>query len=574
MSARFLISAILVWSLAGGISASAQSDFLPAGELIGSTSTAASTQSAASNERFAPTPKEIAGIIERFTARERGEQEAFSAFKPIIETYIQEETLNAQMGTVPKSDFYFLGQADFRNRLKVHSLVEGTHTRSLIWSFNQAGFLQMIFPDRGEFDKDHYNFTYVKREFLGEVRCLVFDVDRAQKARGPRFRGRIWVEDQDDTIVRFNGVIAPEIRFSVRQFADEYYLHFDSWRLNSKAGLWVPAYVYSQNLDKPAPFGVPLYKSQTRIWGYGVTQVSHEEELNRLLIESPNEVKDEEAQHDRSPLEQQREWRREAANNVFDVLERDGLVARKGDVEKTLNTIVNNLIVSNNLENQVDLNCRVLMTSNLEMFSMQDTVVVSRGLIDVVPNEETLAALLAYEVADAMVPKPAEDQYGFSDILRLKPTEVMKRLSFADNKTEAVQISEKAIEIFKKSPYAGKAESAGLFFSQLQWGSKNLRQLISPRLGNRVFFTSELLHAAPALQMGNMWQIAALPMGSRIKVNPWNDSITMMKTQPMAPISPREKMPFEVTPIIPYLTRYTATAAAEHGSKMAIAKNQ
>jgi len=39
-------------------------------------------------------------------------------------------------------------------------------------------------------------------------------------------------------------------------------------------------------------------------------------------------------------------------------------------------------------------------------------------------------------------------------------------------------------------------------------------------------------------------------------------------------ISPREKMPFEVTPIIPYLTRYSAAAAVESPSNSAIAKNQ
>jgi len=77
------------------------------------------------------------------------------------------------MGTVPKSDFLFLGQADFRTRLKVHSLIERTRKVSL-WSFEPAGFLQMIFIDRGEFDRAHYKFSYSGREFLGEVAVLCF----------------------------------------------------------------------------------------------------------------------------------------------------------------------------------------------------------------------------------------------------------------------------------------------------------------------------------------------------------------------------------------------------------------
>ena len=63
----------------------------------------------------------------------------------------------------------------------------------------------MIFIDTNGFDKQHYKFDYVKREFLGEVRCLVFDVTPLQKSGKGRFLGRIWVEDQDYNIVRFNG---------------------------------------------------------------------------------------------------------------------------------------------------------------------------------------------------------------------------------------------------------------------------------------------------------------------------------------------------------------------------------
>jgi hypothetical protein len=548
---------------------------------VGSASRSASAISADHAQQTPPsaqpkpsqTVRSLDEIIDRFTAREREEDEEISTYTPIIETYIQAEKSDPLMGTLPKSDYYVLGQADFRGKLKVHPLIERMSKGSLLWSFEPAGFLQMIFIDRGSFDKQHYRFKYAGRAFLGEVRCYVFDVERAPKVKGPRFVGRIWVEDQNFTIVRANGRYSPEIHFSIRQFDDEYYLHFDSWRTNVRSGLWLPTYVYSQELDDPVRFGAPRFKSQTRLWGYGLTPPSREEELNRLLVESSSQVKDEAAQHDRSPLEEQREWRREAENNVFDVLERDGLVAPEGEVEKTLNTIVNNIVVTNNLEDQVDLHCRVLMTTNLEMFSMQNAVVLSRGLIDVVRDEASLAALLAYEIADAMTPKSAQDQYGFSDILRLKPTEIYKRLSFEDKQREAVENSEKALELLKKSPYANKLESAGLFLSQLHSQSGPLKQLISARLGNRVFFTAQLLQAAPALQPGNTQQISALPIGSRIKVNPWNDSISLMKTRAMAPISPREKMPFEVTPMIPYLTRYVETSKNEEESIVPMSEN-
>src|SRR6266704_3325914 len=66
-------------------------------------------------------------------------------------------------------------------------MVGNSRKGSLMWSFDPVGFLQMIYIDRGEFDKAHYKFDYSKREFLGEVRCIVFDVTPAPKARGVRF---------------------------------------------------------------------------------------------------------------------------------------------------------------------------------------------------------------------------------------------------------------------------------------------------------------------------------------------------------------------------------------------------
>jgi hypothetical protein len=519
-----------------------------------------------------PAPK-LDEIVDRMIKREHDETAAFDLYSPIIETYIQEVKFNQAIGTVPKSDFYFLGQADFRGRLKVRSMVE-SKKGSLFWSFNPSGFLQMIYIDRGEFDRAHYQFKYSGREFLGEVRCLVFDVSPAPKVRGARFVGRIWVEDQDFTAVRINGKYAPAIHFSLKTLEDEYYLHFDSWRTNVKSGLWLPSYVYSQELNRPMRFGNPSYKASTHLWGYKLRQSSREDELSRLLVESANPIKDEAMQRDRSPLEAQREWRHEAENNVLDLLERDGLLAPQGEVDKVLNTIVNNLEVTNSLDEQIDLRCRVLLTSGLEMFSIGNTLVLSRGLIDVVPNEETLAALVAHAMADALLPKPNQDQYAFSDILRLSPTEVLKRLSFEEGKSEAAENNQKAMELLKKSPYASKLGNAGLFLKQLHSQGKELKHLISPQLGNEVFFASELLQTAPTLEPGNKGQIPALPMGSRLKLDPWSAGVSLMKSRPMVLLSGRDKMPFEVTPLVPYLTRYVESSAAQADSNAAMAFNQ
>jgi hypothetical protein len=576
MHMKLLVRMILLGTFAGGVCSQTQNLAAAQGQTAGTpdSSGPADTKGKGAVAQVSQTASKLDEIVDRMIKREHDAIAAFDLYRPIVETYIQIVRPDKLMGTVPKSDFYFLGQADFRRRLKVHSLIERTRKVSLVWSFEPAGFLQMIFIDRGEFDRAHYKFSYSGREFLGEVRCYVFDVTPAPKVRGARFVGRIWVEDQDFNVVRINGRYSPAIHFSLKTFEDEYYLHFDSWRTNVKSGMWLPSYVYSQELERPTRFGNPSYKSSTHLWGYKLKQGSREEELNRLLVESANPIKDEATQHDRSPLEAQREWRHEAENNVLDLLERSGLLAPQGQVDKALNTIVNNLEVTNNLDGQIDLRCRVLLTSSLEMFSIGGTIVLSRGLIDVVPDEATLGAMLAHEIADAMSPKPYLDQYGFSDLLRLSATEVLRRLSFQENKTESAENSQKALELLKKSPYASNLGNAGLFLRQLHSQSKNLKHLISPQIGNQVFLASQLLQSAPALELGNKGQIAALPMGSRLKLDPWSAGVSLMKSKPMALLSARDKMPFEVTPLVPYLTRYVEVSAAQVDSKTAMAFNQ
>ena len=190
-------------------------------------------------------------------------------------------------------------------------------------------------------------------------------------------------------------------------------------------------------------------------------------------------------------------------------------------------------------------------------------IVVSRGLLDVLPDEPTLAAVLAQGMADAMTPNPLADQYAFSDFARVAPLEALRRYSFKE-KTEEVQAANaRAVELLRKSPYKDKLGTAALFLVQLNQEAKALSALISPRLGNSIYLKSELGSEAPALEPSKLEQIAALPVGGRIKMNPWDDSVDFLKTKQVPLLSSREKMPFEVTPLMPYLTRYHVPKSAD-----------
>jgi len=410
----------------------------------------------------------------------------------------------------------------------------------------------MIYLDTSGFDRQHYQFDYVGREFLGEVRCVVFDITPLPKSGKGRFKGRIWAEDQGYTIVRFNGVYTPLAGIN------GYNLHFDSWRLNVQPGLWLPALVFSQESDLKDLFGNHIrFKSQTRLWGYDLRGAGREAEFSELTIESPTAIQNQAANpQDRSPIEAEREWQHQAEINVIDRLQRTGLLAPSGEIDKVLETVVNNLEVTNNVDVEPEVHCRVLLTSTLESFSIGHTIVISRGLLDVLPDEASLATMLAQQLAQIIVTKPSTDQWGFNDTTNVSTVDALNQFSFRDDPSDVQAANQKAIELMKNSPYKDKLGAAALFLKQLDAQSKALPALINPRLGNGVTIGASLITSGPQLQQGKLDQISALPIGGRVKLDPWSDRVELLKTKPIALLSAREKMPFEVTPFMPFLTRY------------------
>jgi hypothetical protein len=64
---------------------------------------------------------------------------------------------------------------------------------------------------------------------------------------------------------------------------------------------------------------------------------------------------------------------------------------------------------------------------------------------------------------------------------------------------------------------------------------------------------------------------AALPLGGRIKVEPWNDQLTLLRPQAEGgTVAEYEKMPFEVAPFLVYLTRQQNAPSAIASKDVAI----
>lgn len=529
----------------------------------------------------APPAATLNDVIDRVVQREHYFMAQMRHMHPMVETYLQDLKNDADEHAVPVKDQYFLGRLDMTDGPEDVSFVgqPGFGHRMLskltgIYSLHYLpmGFAQMVLLDT-DFQKKYYKFTFVRREFLGELRCLVIDVQPREGEKTVRFMGRIWVEDQDYNIVRFNGTYYPQPKVN-------FFFHFDSWRLNMRPGTWLPAYVYTEESNLKTGLTKTLhFKAQTRLWGYDLKDLGKNEEFTQILVDSPQSIKDQsDAAADASPVIAQRMWERQAEENAVERLQKIGLLAPPGDVDKVMSTVVNNLLVTNNIDLQSDFHCRVLLTSPLESFTIGHTIVVSRGLLDVLPDEASLALILAHELSHIVLGHPFDTKLAFNDKLFFPDEQSFQRLDFKQRPADEEAADNKALELLKNSPYKDKLGSAGLFMKALLERAPTLPQLIRPHLGNGLAGNNRLTNlvtSAPALDPKRLDQIAALPLGGRIKVDPWSDQVEMSKAKPVALTSAREKLEFEITPFFPYLTRLSSGSAEKMAqTSPASAENQ
>lgn len=517
--------------------------------------------------RSLPVAKNFDEALDFAIANESRLDQKLRTMQPLIETYIQQMQRDQALGSSPKADHYFLGKLDLSNGVNHDSFMRepGFLSRSLDGvahpkssRFLARGFAQMVIMDDGGFDRTHYKFQFVRREYLGDVRCLVYDV-RPLKDAGPgRFIGRIWVEDQDYNVVRFNGTYGPSTR-------NTHYSHFDSWRVNCAPNTWLPAYIYSEEASLLTNPGVrPVtFKAQVRLWGYQSKADRQREEFTNIMVDTQGVNDKSEQAADTAPVESIRMWQRQAEDNLLDRLTEGGMLAPVGEVDKVLQTVLENLEITNNINPQPEIRARVLMTTPMESVYVGRTIVISRGLLDVLPDEATLAAVIAHQLGHIVLGHQMDTAFAFSDRTYFDDDQTLRRVYLTRSEEEENAADEKALELLKKSPYADKLPKVGLFLRMLAARSNELPHLVSPLLGNGMLAGSRevrlagLLQNAPELQLNRADQIPALPLGARIKVNPWNNQLTLLKTRNVPPISATEKLPFEITPVFLHLTRYT-----------------
>jgi len=533
-----------------------------------------------------PLTPEQSALVDKAISQEKVLIQAIRKRTPLVETYIQNTKPDVKLYMVPVDDQYMLSRVDFakgfvdkgftdRAVKTKKSFFKGSFealtglSKALgleKFTYNPNGFMQMMFLDPSGFDKNHYVFSYVRHEFLGTVRTAVFDVHPKVKGMG-RFFGRIWVEDQDGNVVRFNGTYTgPNAEDS-----SKYYFHFDSWRMNVQPGEWLPVAVYVEETTRIEGEKTVGLKAQTHFWGYSLKLPTRDSE--NVSVKVDDAVDNSADSQDVGPLQASRAWVTQAENNVIDRLVEAGLVAPlnadpNGYEHKILDQIVINLQVPNNLAFTDQIHTRVLLTDTIETTTVGNTILISKGLIDSLPNEPAIASVIAMELAHIAMGHHIDTRYAFNDRLMFPDTATFQRIDMYHSDHDNAEAAKRAMEYLNASLYKDQLPDAGLYYAQLVDREKPLKALNSPKLGDSLLkqdgspWMAELQHMSPKLNWDDLAQRPANPLGFWLKTDPWDDKVHQLNAKIYAYMNPRDKMPFEVTPIFYKLQRYDAVAAA------------
>ncbi len=525
-------------------------------------------------EQLPPLTPQQKALVREAMAREQVTLKAIEKDTPVVQTYIQNLRPDNVLYQVPVSDNYSIARVDFGKGFSAnaysakdthHGLFRGSfqYLRDLTKAFqitdSPTGFMDMMFVDPRGFNFRNYTFSFVRQQFLGQIRTSVFDVRPTRHAGPGRFFGRIWVDNDSGDIVRFNGTYTNNPNNPVN-----HYYHFDSWRKNIQPGLWLPYSIYVEETHQTSSKKSLALRGQTFYWGYSLKIPQRVSENESVDIQNAQD----ESQNapDLSPLQAERKWINEAQDNVLDRLQQAGLLAAPSPFDKVLETVTNNIIIGNNLNLPGNIHCRVMLTEPLESLAVGNTILLSKGLIDVLPNEEDLAAVISFQLAQILLGHHIDTRYAFSDRLLFPDEAAFQRIDMNHSNADNASAAKEAVKLFDHSVYASKSGQVGLFFEQLVAREGALKNLLTPRLGDSLLqpdgqpWLAAFMQGAPKLNMNDLNQIAALPLDSHLKIDPWTDQVKVLKYRPAPLLSAADKMPFEITPVYYRLTNYQPPA--------------
>ncbi len=453
---------------------------------------------------------------QRIFAGERNMIAGLRDTSPVLETYLQSLWPNAKES--PIDDAYFLSTINFKRDLSSlgHSrrgyqtfLFGGIPASRKVrlnngtkWALSPDGYLDMMFVDIEDFDADTYDLKYLQKDTWGRTSCLIFSVAPKNTRRGGQFKGQIWVETSNFKIIRIEGTftVSP-LSFLKRQVGGKVplYFSFESVREEVAPGYWLPSYTY---FDENRRWQDIYHNGETDfhyrghifIWGYKNT--------NPETVAKGGDDSD-----------------------VILRLEKDKLLASPGPVEQRLNAIARQILVASDIH-LPDIRCRVLLTTPIEIFSVGDTIVLSRGLLNILPDESVIAVLLAREIANLTMGgiriRPKTLFHG--SLFHETGTKDFEGLGIYESSEEDAAAWKNALVLANRAGYSNGIGYTSLFFAQLVQHSKQIPNLVQARFGRDVL---DMWKMASVFQTAYGSTNVARPLLLRGKyvIDSWSDGI-------------------------------------------------
>ncbi len=523
-------------------------------------------------------------LIDKSIVREKEIIKTLKERTPLVETYIQNMKPDKVLIQVPESDQHFLGRVDFDKVIDDDTYKPGAQAGKkglfkqstsflsglssvLRLSFHESGFVQMVLMDSNGYDRQHYQFGFVRNEFLGNVPTAVFDVTPINGKRSVgRFFGRIWIERNNGNVVRFNGDFAGS-----EQTISEYY-HFDSWRTNVQPNLWLPTSFYVEESDPKSTTKTLKFKAINHIWGYVLKVPNRDSENTSLDVVGATDVSNDAP--DVSPLGAQREWVKQAEDNVIERLFQAGLLDAPSDFDKTLADLANNILIYNGIQLSRPIRVRTLLTEPLESVAIGNTIVLSKSLIDttaVVTQDGAqqmgnLNAILAFQLAHIILGHRLDTKYAFSDTLLFPSTSVFSKIPMHHTDADNTAAAKRALELLNAKELVDGQQYFGLYLQQLKDRAKPLKALTEPMIGDGLmkedkeggFWMQALVAKGGKLDQANLKQQAAEPLAGFLRRDPWTDQLITLHAAYEPILMAADKMPFEVEPVYIKLSYYKA----------------
>ena len=208
----------------------------------------------------------IDDVVARMNEAEKALAVRMRMYHPLVEVYVQHVVPDAQLGWTPVADDYFLGQFDLAETPRFKPLSQPTKTQSGRRQQRHPVSARRLRGKRGTglapADvrplRVHVRAARVPwRDAVLRLRRQGAQAGDGCAGRANRrihgkdgFTGRIWVEDRDYNLVRFNGINRDIDQTLSRFFRRRLSFHMDGWRVNTMPGVWLPV-LRVQRGDRP-----------------------------------------------------------------------------------------------------------------------------------------------------------------------------------------------------------------------------------------------------------------------------------------------------------------------------------